>query len=239
MSETQTNRVRADVVVGDLGRRAVPTRGRRPSGPRVRQARRDRDGYPSPRVRFVTGLTLIVALAMGTVGIQAYVRVGHQQARVSALQAELTGLQRRIDADEHGAASDRRHVRGVAAQARSARQAVSRVSWALQNVPSEAQLAGVRSELAAYASCIPQLQGEIARLSIRWRIDPAKPSADYFRLSTRARTSASCRTARSTRSTASVAEPAPGSAISTAAATSAIERSVRASRSASRLAKWW
>jgi hypothetical protein len=143
----------------------------------------------------VTGLALIVALAMATVGIEAYVRAGHQQARITALQVELAGLQRRVDADENGAAAERRHVRSAAAQASSARRALSRVSWALQSVPSEAQIAGVRNELAAYASCIPQLQSEIAGLGINWRIDPHKPSTDSLRLATASPISASCRSA--------------------------------------------
>jgi hypothetical protein len=143
----------------------------------------------------VTGLALIVALTMATVGIQAYVRSEHQQARITALESQLIGLQRRIAADETGAASERRHVRSVAAQAGSARRALSRVSWALQSVPSEAQVAGVRNELAAYASCIPQLQSEIAGLAIAWRFDRSKPSSDYFRLSSTAPISASCRSA--------------------------------------------
>jgi hypothetical protein len=148
-----------------------------------------------PRVRFLTGLALIIALAMATVGIQAYVRAGHQQARITALQADLAGLQGRIAADERSAARERRHVRSVAAQARNARRALSRVRWALQSVPSESQVAGVRNALAAYGSCIPQLQSEIAGLNISWKINPAKPATDAFRLSTTAPISASCRSA--------------------------------------------
>ena len=45
---------------------------------------------------------------------------------------------------------------------------------------------------AAYAACIPQLQNEIAGLGINWRIDPMKPSTDYFRVATTAPVSASC-----------------------------------------------
>lgn len=191
----QRSHVGANGVIAEEHRATAPPRGRAPASPRVRQARRARPGYPLPRVRFVTGLALIIALAMATVGIQAYVRAGHQQARITVLQAELAGLQRQVDADEQGAASERRHVRRVAAQASSARRAVSRVSWALQSVPSEAQVAGVRNQLAGYASCIPQLQREIAGLAISWRIDPVNPTTDSFRLSTRAPVSGSCRSA--------------------------------------------
>jgi hypothetical protein len=182
MSEFQTGHVGAP-------------RARHGSTRRARRARRVRIGYPLPQVRFVTGLALVAALAMATVGIEAYARAGRQQARITVLQSELAGLQRRIAADEAGAATERRHVRSVAAQATSARRALSRVSWALQSVPSEAQVAGVRNELAAYASCIPQLQREIAGLGISWRIDPVKPSTDYFRLGTAAPVSTSCRSA--------------------------------------------
>ena len=104
----------------------------------------------------------------------------------------MAALQQRLTVDEHGAASDRLHVRSVAAQATSARRAVARFSWALQSVPSEAQVAGVRNELAAYAACIPQLQSEIAGLGISWRIDPRKPVTDYFKLFTAAPITTPC-----------------------------------------------
>jgi hypothetical protein len=87
-------------------------------------------------------MVMVVAVAAATFGIQAYVRAGHEQARVAALEADVSALQQRLAVDEHGAASDRRHVRSVAAQASSARRALARFSWALQSVPSEAQVAG-------------------------------------------------------------------------------------------------
>lgn len=160
----------------------------------ARGMRRERPGYPLPRVRFVTGLALVVALAMATVGIQAYMRADRQQARIVALQAHLAGLERRVAADERAAAGERGRVRSVAAQASGARRAVARVSWALQSVPSQAQLAGVRNALTTYAACMPQLQREIAGLHLGWRIEAAKPSTDSFRLSTAAPLSPSCRT---------------------------------------------
>jgi hypothetical protein len=143
----------------------------------------------------VTGVVAIVAVATAVFGIEAYVRAGHEQQRITALQADMAGLQRRMSADEHGAASMGQHVRKVAAQASSARRAVARFNWALQSVPSEAQVAGVRNEFAAYAACIPQLQREIAGLSVSWRVNPSKASIDFFKLSTAAPISGSCASA--------------------------------------------
>jgi predicted lipoprotein len=143
----------------------------------------------------VTGVAVIVALATAAFGIEAYVRAGHQQRRITALQADLASLQHRVVADEHGTAAVRQHIRSVAAQASSARRALARVRWALQSVPSEAQVAGVRNEFAAYAACIPQLQSEIAGLGVSWKINRAKSSIDFFKLSTNAPISASCASA--------------------------------------------
>jgi hypothetical protein len=192
MSDTQTIRVGADAGLAERRRGGTQPPGRRQAARRARGARHVRNGYPQGRVRFVTGVALIVALATATFGVEAYVRVSRAQSRVATLQADLASLKQRVYADEHGAASDRRHVRTVAAQASSARGAFARVSWALQSVPSEAQMAGVRNELAAYAACTRQLQSEIAGLGISWRVNAAKPSADYFKLSTAAPISASC-----------------------------------------------
>jgi predicted phage tail protein len=146
-------------------------------------------------VRFVTGVAVIVALATAAFGVEAYMRAGHQQARITALQSDLARLQQRMTADEHSAASVRRRVRSVAAQAGGARRAVTRLRWALQSVPSEAQVAGVRNEFAAYAGCIPQLQREIAGLGVSWRVNPGKNSINFFKLSTNAPISTSCASA--------------------------------------------
>jgi hypothetical protein len=143
----------------------------------------------------VTGVAVIVALATAAFGIEAYVRAGHQQTRITALQADLARLQQRVAGDEHRAATVRQHVHTVAAQASSAHRAVTRLRWALQSVPSQAQVAGVRNEFAAYAACIPQLQTEIAGLGVSWKINPAKPAIDFFKLSTTAPISASCASA--------------------------------------------
>jgi len=145
--------------------------------------------------RFVTGVAVIVALATATFGVEAYVRAGHQQTRITALQADLASLQARVAADEHGVASVRKRVHSVAAEASGARRAVNRVRWALQSVPSEAQVAGVRNEFAAYAGCIPQLQREIAGLGVSWRVNPSKTAINFFKLSTNAPISASCASA--------------------------------------------
>jgi hypothetical protein len=142
---------------------------------------------------------MIVAIATATFGVEAYVRAGHEQSRIAALQSDLAGLQRRVAADEQAAAGERSHVRTVAAQASRAQQALARFGWALQSVPSEAQVAGVRNALADYAACIPQLQSEIAGLGLTWRIDSAKPSTDYFKLSTSAPVSTACSSALSGR----------------------------------------
>jgi hypothetical protein len=199
MKQTQTGHVAADVVTGERRRRGAPQRGNRSAARRRSAGRRARRTNPRGGVYFVTGVAVIVAIATATFGIEAYVRSGHEQSRIATLQADLAGLQQRVAVDEHGAASERSHVRSVAAQASTARRALARFSWALQSVPSEAQVAGqvagVRSALAAYAACIPQLQNEIAGLGIDWRVDPMKPSTDYFKLATTAPISASCSSA--------------------------------------------
>jgi hypothetical protein len=188
----QTSRVVADV---STVRRRRPGAPAGPARPAARRAGRARHAHPVGPVRFVNGVAVIVALATAAFGIEAYVRAGHDQARISALQADLTSLQQRVATDEHGAASLKRNVRKAASQASSARRAVARFGWALQSVPSEAQVAGVRNEFAAYAACIPQLQREIAGLGVSWKFNPAKHSIDLFKLSTTAPISTSCASA--------------------------------------------
>jgi len=105
-------------------------------------------------------------------------------------------LQQRLVADERGVASESGHVRAIAKRATgtdsSLTRSLQRIDWSLQSVPSEDELARVRSELTAYAACAGQLQGELDSLGINWRIDPAKPSTDYFRLVTSAPVSRAC-----------------------------------------------
>jgi len=190
----QTSRVTADVTTAGRRRRGAPPRSA--SAPRrARPIRRARRAYPLGPARFVTGVAVIVALATAAFGIEAYSRAGHQQTRITALQADLTRLEQRVAADEHGVAGVRQRVRTVAAQASSARREVARFGWALQSVPSEAQVAGVRNEFAAYAACIPQLQREIAGLGVSWSVNPGKSSINFFKLSTAAPISPSCASA--------------------------------------------
>jgi hypothetical protein len=191
----QTSHVVTDVTTAGGRRRGAPARSSTAPPRRPRRVSAGRRPYPLGPARFVTGVAVIVAVATAAFGIEAYVRAGHQQMRISALQADLARLQQRVAADEHGAAGLSRHVRSVAAQAIGARRAVSRLRWALQSVPSEAQVAGVRNEFAAYAGCIPQLQREIAGLGVSWRVNPSRSSVDFFKLSTNAPISASCASA--------------------------------------------
>ena len=199
MREMQTSRVMADVTAVGRRRRGAPGIPPRSAARRAPRARHGRHAYAVGPVRFVTGVAVIVAVATAAFGIEAYVRAGHDQARIVALQADVTSLQQRVAGDEHGAVDLRRAVRKAAAQAASARRAVARFGWALQSVPSEAQVAGVRNEFAAYAACIPQLQREIAGLGVSWKFNPAKKSIDLFKLSTTAPISTSCASALSGR----------------------------------------
>jgi hypothetical protein len=197
-SYMQTSRVMADVTTAERRRPAAPPRSARRSARRdARRAGSRRRADSRGPARFVTGVAVIVALATAAFGVQAYVRAGHDQTRIAALQSALTSLQQRVASDEHGAAREQQKLRGIAAQASSARRAVGRFSWALQSVPSEAQVAGVRNEFANYAACIPQLQREIAGLGVSWRFNPAKHAIDLFKLSTTAPISGSCASALS------------------------------------------
>lgn len=194
MTDMQTSRVMADVTTARR-RRGAPPSSVSAAARKARWVRPARRAYPLGPARFVTGVAVIIALATAAFGVEAYVRAGHQQTRITALQADLSRLQQQVTADEQSAASVRRRVHSVAAQASGARRAVSRLQWALQRVPSEAQVAGVRNEFAAYAGCIPQLQREIAGLGVRWRVNPSKTSINFFKLSTTAPISTSCASA--------------------------------------------
>jgi hypothetical protein len=118
-----------------------------------------------------------------------------KRRRTVHAQADLASLEQRVTGDERTAAADRLHARSVAARATAAQRSVQRVNWQLQSVPSEAQLAGMRNQLAAYsayAACIPALQSEIDGLRLNWRIDADKPATDSFKLFTSAPAPASC-----------------------------------------------
>jgi hypothetical protein len=143
-------------------------------------------------VWLVTTVSLVIALVAVALAVQARSDASRAQSRVAALEADVRGLEQRVGADEQAAAIDRRHIHGVAASASRAGRAAAQVSWQLQSVPSEAQLAVLRSQLASYTSCLPQLQAELNRLGISWRIDPRKPASDYFKLSSAAPVSTTC-----------------------------------------------
>lgn len=171
------------------------THGARSTAHRTPRVKRRRTFHAQGRLRFVTGIVLIIALATAVFGVEAYKRAARSEQRVAALQADLASLEQRVTGDERAAAGDRRHARSVAARATAAQRSVQRVNWQLQSVPSEAQLAGMRNELAAdaaYAACIPALQSEIDGLRLNWRIDAGKPATDSFKLFTSAPAPASC-----------------------------------------------
>ena len=176
MSDTQISRAATRPAV----RRRVPTRRRR---------------YPREahgRLWLAMVLTLIIAAAGAAWGANGATSVSRSRARIASLQAQLATLQQRVATDERAAASQRRQLHSVAARSGGVQQSLQRINWALQSVPSEAQVASVRDDLAAYAGCIPQLQREIDGLGLSWRIDPAKPSTDSFKLFTAAPVSAKC-----------------------------------------------
>ena len=154
--------------------------------------------HPQGKLRFATGIVLVIALVTAAFGVEAYMRASRSERRVAALEADVAGLQQRIGVDERAAAGEQRHTRTVVARASAVQQSIQHVNWQLQSVPTEAEVASVRNELAglrndvaAYSACIPQLQGEISSLRLSWRIDAAKPSTDYFRLFTAAPASCS------------------------------------------------
>jgi hypothetical protein len=154
---------------------------------------------PQGKLRFATGIVLVIALATAAVGVEGYMRASRSQRRVAALQADLAALQQRVATDERAAVGERLHTRTVVDKASAVQKSIQNVAWQLQSVPTEAQLAALRNQLAglnndvgAYAACIPQLQVEINGLRLSWRIDATKPSTDYFRLFTAAPASASC-----------------------------------------------
>jgi hypothetical protein len=140
----------------------------------------------------VTGIALIVALVAVGIAYDGFTQASRSQKRDKTLQAELSGLQRRLAADESGVANERLHVRSVAAKAIGVQRSLQHVNWELASVPTEAEVARVRGQLAAYAACMPQLKRELEGLGINWRIDPGKPTSDYFKLVTVAPMSAAC-----------------------------------------------
>jgi hypothetical protein len=142
----------------------------------------------------------MAAVVGGALGVEGSVQASHARSRVASLQGQVTTLERRLDADERGAAGARTEIGKVAGRAtgveRSVSHSLARINWSLQSVPSEGQLASLRSALNTYAACVGELQSEIARLGISWRINPARPSADYFKLFTAAPSSRACSSVR-------------------------------------------
>src|SRR5277367_5302717 len=134
VSHTQTN-----------GAHAATHRARAP-----RRARRGGVHSRSP-LRFATGIVLMIALATAGFGVEGFMRASRSQKRVAALQADLASLQQRVGADERAAAGAQRHTRTVVARATAVQQSIQRVDWQLQSLPTEAQLANLRNELAGYA----------------------------------------------------------------------------------------
>jgi len=184
-TNTQFNRVGFDAPAAERSRRR-------------RQTTRHRGrAYPRGVLRFATGIVLIVALAAAGFGAASYTRAARSEKRVATLQAEVAALQQRVAGDERAALGAQQHAGRLVARANAAQQSIKRFSWQLQSVPSEAQLAGLRSQVAAYAACLPQLQREINGLRLSWTIDATKPSADSFKLFTSAPASASCSAALS------------------------------------------
>jgi hypothetical protein len=139
---------------------------------------------------------LMLALTAGAFGVEGLIQASRERSRVDALEAQVTSLTQRVTADEQGAASERAEVGKVAGRAtgvaRSVSRSLARINWSLQSVPSEGELAQLRGTLDAYATCVGELQGELDGLGINWRIDPAKPSSDYFKLFTAASDSGAC-----------------------------------------------
>ena len=118
----------------------------------------------------MTGGALVIAFvatAFATVGL---LQAGRSGRRVTALRAELAALEQRMGADESAAAIQRRYVHGVAAKAIGAQRSLQQVSWEVEALPTETEVARLRGELSAYAACIPQLQRELAGLGMSVRI---------------------------------------------------------------------
>jgi hypothetical protein len=169
------------------------SRARGPAPRRPVALRRRRHPYePHGRLWLAIVAALLIAAAGAYWGTRASIRASHSQKRIAALQAQLTGLQQRVAADERVAAGERRSTHTAVARATAVQRSLKRIAWALQSVPSEAEVAGVRSGLAGFAACLPALQGEIKGLTLSWRIDRARPSKDSFKLFSSAPISASC-----------------------------------------------
>jgi hypothetical protein len=163
-----------------------------PRSPRPPLVPRPRPRHAQATLRFATGVALVIALAAALVTVQGLTQASRSHARIAALQADVNSLKQRVRTDERAAAADRRHESAVTAQAASVGRALQHVNWQVASLPTETEVAHLRGGLATYAACIPELQREIRRLGIAWRIDPSKPREDYFRAFTAATISRSC-----------------------------------------------
>jgi hypothetical protein len=167
------------------------------SAPPVSRARRH--PAPVPRVptrhsqatlRFVAGGALILALVSAAFGTRGFLEASSARSEVRAMRGSLSGLQHRVGMDEARAAGDRKRVRAVAAQIASARRQSARVASQLADVPNMMQ--GIRDRLAAFASCVPELQREISGIVVSWHMGPFKASPDYVTLADKAHLSKAC-----------------------------------------------
>lgn len=195
----KSSHVGSDVATIERPQSRTPAREtRRPPRGAVRPRRRRRVAHSG--VRFASGLVLMAALVAAGVGVEGMLQASRAGSRVASLQAQVTTLQRRLNADEQGAASARSEIGRVAGLATGAERSVSRslarINWSLQSVPSEGQLASVRGAIDDYVACVGQLQSEVEHLGISWRINPARPSADSFKLFTAAPASGACSSGR-------------------------------------------
>lgn len=135
---------------------------------------------------------MVIALGAALFTVQGLTALSRSHAQIASLRADVNNLQQRVRTDEQAAAVDRRHMRSVTAQASGASKALQHVSWQVASLPTETEVAHLRGGLALYAMCVPQLQREISRLGIAWRIDPRKPRRDYFKPFTAASISRPC-----------------------------------------------
>jgi hypothetical protein len=194
MSEMNSRRAGSGAATAERPARRVPSRPTTRAAARTQGFSRASGAYSQNRLRFVTGIALVIAVVAGVIGYEGFAQASRSQKRLAALQGELSAFQRRLSADEAGVASERLHVRSVAAKAIGVQKSLNHVNWELASVPTEAEVARVRGALDSYAACMPQLRRELEGLGINWRIDPVKPASDYFKLVTVAPMSASCAT---------------------------------------------
>jgi hypothetical protein len=171
------------------GRRAIHRAS--PTAPRSHRASTRPGGFSHG---IAIGIALAIALAAVAIAYQSFMQASRSQSQLTIMQSRLTAMQQQLGAAASGVALEREHVRSVAAKAIGVQRSLNHVNWELASVPTESELARVRGQLSAYAACMPQMRRELEGLGINWKIDPAKPTADYFKLVTVAPMSTSCST---------------------------------------------